>query len=79
MEENKYAPLTEEGFKEVKTLIFDEIKDWIPENRMGWVWSIRNQLKGSTDRQPCSCQSAGALWKEAVDFIRNWVRERDNG
>lgn len=74
-----YRPLTEERFKELKKLITEDIKDWIPENLMGPVWSYRNELKGSTERQPCGCASAGAMWKEAVDYLRNWVTERENG
>jgi hypothetical protein len=74
-----YTPLTEERFKELKKLVQQDIKDWIPENLMGVIWGFRNEVKGSTDRQPCSCQSAGALWKSAVDDLRKWVSEKENG
>lgn len=74
--ENKYAPLTEEQFLELDSVLTKEIGAYIPENRMNYVWSTRNLILNLHEPQPCGCASAGALWKNAVDFLNQWVKDR---
>jgi len=68
---------TEEEFKEIKDKI-NSITNMIPSGMATWIWNTYKDIKGSREPQPCSCGSAGNLWRKAVDEIKNYVKENDN-
>lgn len=74
--ENKYAPLTEEQFIELKSFI-KTIGAYLPENQAPYVWNTFNHIRGEREPQPCTCASSGAHWKRAIDFLFNWVKEKE--
>lgn len=75
MEENKYAPLTEQEFIELRDNL-TQIGAYLPEQLMGYIWSNFNRVRGTNENQPCGCASAGGHWKRAVEGLREWVKER---
>ena len=66
---------TKEKFQEIKNNMA-KIVNRIPENLAGWVWNHYKSISGSNENQPCGCQSAAGLWRNAVitiqDFIKNY-------
>jgi len=74
--DNKYAPLTESEFLELKGFI-QNIGAYLPEDKAPYVWNTFNHIRGEREPQPCTCASSGAHWKRAVDFLWNWVKERE--
>jgi hypothetical protein len=73
MEENKYHPLTESEYLELKSKI-DSIRDYLPEMLLGYVWGTYKTITGSNENQPCSCKSSGALWLKAVTVLRDYLK-----
>ena len=71
--ENKYTPLTESEYLELKSKI-DSIRDYLPEMLLGYVWSTYKTITGSTENQPCACKSAGGLWLKAVTVLRDYLK-----
>jgi hypothetical protein len=74
--DNKYHPLTEQEFIELRDLI-KGMGAYLPENKAPYVWDKFNYLSGGNEPRPCTCASAGAHWKRAVDFLFNWIKERE--
>jgi hypothetical protein len=73
MEENKYHPLTESEYLELKSKI-DSIKDYLPEMLLNYVWGTYKTITGSKENQPCSCKSSGLLWLKAVNALRDYIK-----
>jgi len=73
--ENKYAPLSEEEFKELREHL-EGVKNHLPEHLMNPFWSWCNRIRGERINQPCGCKSAGALWGRCVEDLRKYVREK---
>lgn len=74
--ENKYQPLTEAEFIELSQFI-KGLGAYLPDNKAPYVWNLFNHLRGEHEPQPCTCASSGAHWKRAVDYLFNWVKERE--
>ena len=74
--ESKYAPLTTEQFIQLKEFIYS-LGAYLPEDKAGYVWGNYNTIRAVNEPQPCTCSSSGALWKGAVDFLHNWIKERE--
>lgn len=74
--ENKYHPLTEEAFIELRDFI-KSVGAYLPENKAQYVWNTYNAIRGESEMQPCTCASAGGHWKRAIDHLWNWVKERE--
>ncbi len=74
--ENKYSPLSEAEFIELKQHL-EGIKSFLPEHLMGTMWSKCNAIRGERINQPCSCKSSSGLWGACIDDLRKFVRERD--
>jgi hypothetical protein len=72
----KYLPLTEEQFKELDSVLTNEIGAYIPENRMNYIWAMYVTVAGVHEPQPCGCQSAAGLWVKAVNTLNEWVKAR---
>lgn len=75
MENNKYAPLTEQEYNEMADFILN-LGAYLPDNKAGWVWATFNKLRDINETQPCTCSSSAGHWRRAVDYIFNWVKER---
>jgi len=50
----------------------------IPTGLTGYIWNTYKKIKGSQERQPCSCGSAAKHWKKAVDSINSFLKSYDN-
>ena len=75
MEENKYHPLTLEEFEQLKGTILS-IGSHLPENLAPYIWDNFNKLRNENEPRPCTCGSAGAHWKRAVDFLSDFIKQR---
>jgi hypothetical protein len=73
MEENKYHPLTEIEYKELKAKI-ESIKDYLPDMLLGYVWSTYRRITNSTENQPCGCKTSAGLWRKAVDVLQDYLK-----
>ena len=73
--ENKYSPLNEQEFIELKTQL-EDIKAFLPEHLMGQFWEKCNRIRGERINQPCGCSSAAGLWADCVAVLRKFVNER---
>lgn len=76
MEENKYAPLTEEQYIKLKADL-KGIKNYLPDNLMGEFWSLCNLIRGERTPQPCGCRSAGGLWGNCVTDLNQYIKKFD--
>jgi hypothetical protein len=65
---------TNEEFKEIVDLL-NIIRDYLPEDKAGWVWNNYKRITGSSEPQPCNCGSSAGHWKKAVDTLRVYVKE----
>ena len=74
--ENKYQPLSEAEFIELKGNL-EGIKAFLPEHLMGQFWEKCNRIRGERINQPCGCASAAGLWGECVAVLRKFVNERN--
>jgi len=73
--ENKYHPLTEERFIELRDIL-QSIGAYLPENKAPYIWDTFNALRNEIEPRPCMCSSAGHHWKRAMDFLHDWVKQR---
>jgi hypothetical protein len=72
MEQTKF---TEEEYQKLKDTAKD-IKDYLPEHLLPYIWDNYRIISGNIEEpRPCSCGSAAAHWKKAVDSIRNYINE----
>ncbi len=76
MEQSKYHPLTEQEYFELKGFI-QALGGYLPDNKAPYVWNTFNHIRGEREPQPCTCASSAGHWKRAVDFLWNWVKERE--
>jgi len=54
--------------------VLEQIGSHLPTNHAPYVWDMFNRLNGTNTPRPCTCGSAGRYWKEAVDFLFNYVK-----
>ena len=71
--ENKYHPLTESEYLELKDKI-QSIKDYLPEMLLSYVWNTYKTITKSVENQPCGCKSAAGLWRKAVDVLQDYIK-----
>lgn len=57
---------------------FGQIQDRIPNHLAGFVWNTYKKIKGSNEKQPCSCGSAAKHWRKAYDSIKSFLNSYDN-
>jgi hypothetical protein len=74
--ESKYHPLSLSDFKELKELIMN-MGAYMPENKAPYVWHMYTLINGTQENRPCTCASAGGHWKRAVDFLYDWVKNKE--
>ena len=68
-------PFTFDEFMEIKREL-DEITVRLPDNKMGFIWSNYNKIRGVAEPQPCGCASAAGHWKRAITELREWVSSK---
>lgn len=68
---------SEDEVKEIREKM-NSISDRIPNHLAGFVWNTYRNIKGSNEKQPCSCGSAARHWRKAVDTINSFLKEYDN-
>ncbi len=69
---------TQEEFISLKGTL-ESIGNYLPDDKTGYIWSNYQKIANTTENQPCLCGSSSALWKKAVDTIRNYINEnKDN-
>ena len=73
--ENKYAPLSEEDYNKLVTII-SKITSHLPEHDAPLIWNVYNATRGVNERQPCTCGSSGRYWGEAIAAIRLFIKDR---
>ena len=73
--DNKYAPLEEKEFTELKTHL-EGVKNFLPEHLMTPFWTWCNTIRGERVNQPCSCKSSAKHWAGCVETLRKFVNER---
>lgn len=69
---DKFLPLTEAEYNELVDKL-KEVRDYLPENLMSYVWNLYKRIANTTEPQPCGCASAGGHWKKAVEVLRNYI------
>ena len=73
--EEKYLPLTEEQYIELKGFL-EGLGNTLPTDKTNYVWNNYNAIRGISEKQPCNCGSAAGMWRRAIDDLSNWVKER---
>ncbi len=68
----------EEELTEMKE-VMTSLGHYLPENRMSQIWNWYKTITNSNEPQPCSCKSSAGLWVKAVDVVRNYTTELNNG
>ena len=74
--ENKYFPLNEQQFIELKERI-GVIREHLPDNMLSYVWNNYKAVTGSIENQPCGCASAAGLWIKAMKSLREWITKME--
>ena len=75
--ENKYFPLNEQQFIELKEKI-KGVDAYLPDNMLNYVWNTYKSVTGSIENQPCGCASAGGLWLKAVNAIKDYIKRMES-
>ena len=52
--------------------------NYIPNNLAGYIWNTYKKIKGTQERQPCTCGSSAKHWRKAVDTINSFLKSYDN-
>lgn len=69
MEQNIFSEAEFEGLK----MTVSSIKNYIPKDKMGFIWESYKRISGSKEPQPCGCPSAAGHWKKAYEVVSNYV------
>ena len=75
MEDNKYAPLSEEQITKLRAVL-EKVTSHLPEAEAPFIWQMFNAVRDAREPQPCTCASSGAHWGRAISELRLWMRER---
>jgi hypothetical protein len=68
---------TEQEYKELKDFV-SGLKDWLPEDKMSYVWDNYLKINGHQEPKPCGCKTAAGLWAKAVNRIKEYINEQEN-
>jgi hypothetical protein len=74
MEQTKF---TAEEYQQMKDFLAS-IKDYMPEDKAVYVWDSFQRISGDTSNRPCTCGSAGKHWGNAINTMREYVKEVEN-
>jgi hypothetical protein len=50
------------------------VTNYLPEDLMGKFWGLCNKIRGERTNQPCGCRSAGGLWGNCVEDLKNYIK-----
>jgi len=72
---NIYEPLNEDGYNEMYNVV-NPIRAELPNNgnHLGIIWNNFKRITGRTDAQPCGCKTTVKYWAEAVDTLKDFIR-----
>jgi hypothetical protein len=73
---NKYEPFTEEEYLSLEQYI-STVKNHIDSNKAGYVWEACTRIRGTREKTPCTCASAGGHWSRCMETIRTFLNERN--
>ena len=73
---NKYAPLTEAEFIQLRNELAP-IGSNLPTHLMSYMWDLCVRIRNRKEPQPCGCASAGGLWLGCINDLREFVKVRD--
>ena len=51
------------------------IGNYLPDDKLGYIWDNYQKIANTTEGRPCSCSSAAGLWIKAVNTIRTYIKE----
>lgn len=68
---------TKEEFSSLKQTL-EGIGNYLPDDKIGYIWDNYKKISGSNENQPCTCSSAAGLWRKAVDTIRTYIKENQD-
>jgi len=63
---------SEAEFEALKMTV-GSIKNYIPKDKMSFIWSSYKTISGSKEPQPCSCPSSAGHWKKAYSVVSDYV------
>jgi hypothetical protein len=69
-----YSPLLPHEWEQAKQIVA-ETKSSIPKHLADTVWYLYNKIKGTNERQPCTCASSGNLWGTAYTTVKDFVNK----
>lgn len=69
-------PLTYEEFVTLRDFI-TTIGARLPEDKAPYVWNMFKRLSESNEPQPCTCASSAGHWKRAVNYLYDWVKDKE--
>jgi hypothetical protein len=67
---------TEQELQELRNIV-GSITDRIPQEHVSYIWNNHKRITGSTAPQPCTCPSSGKLWGDALQSIREYLKNLD--
>lgn len=70
-----YHPFTQQEFIDLDYTM-QSITNHLPDNKMGYVWSNYNRIRGVNETQPCGCASAAGHWLRAVNELKQWIASK---
>jgi|TARA_R110000824_G_scaffold105031_4_gene248788 hypothetical protein len=66
---------TKEQIEEMKSVML-EVKNRIPNNRIDFIWNKSQDILGTKVAKPCSCGSAAKYWRDAVNTINEYLKDK---
>ena len=66
---------TKEEIQEMK-LVMEEVRSRIPNNRIDFIWNKSQDILGTKVAKPCSCGSAAKYWRDAVNTINEYLKDK---
>lgn len=68
---------THEEFSSLKQTL-ESIGNYIPDDKIGYIWSNYQKIANTTENQPCSCSSSAGLWIKAVNTIKEYIKQNSD-
>ena len=64
---------TQEELTELKSVI-ETIGSYLPKDKTNYIWSNYIKIKGKPEPTPCTCPSSGKLWGNAINTIKEYLK-----
>ena len=68
---------THEEFSSLKQTL-ESIGNYIPDDKIGYIWSNYQKISNTTENQHCSCSSSAGLWIKAVNTIKEYIKQNSD-